>query len=568
MFRRSSAITQPNLFSNFMQNMEAGRQKKFDNPNSWHNLFREFITIKVDEKRFSCLFSEDMGRPNASIRMLVGMMILKEGFGWSDERLFEATEFDMLVMSSLGMSNMSDEAPCGATYYNFKKSLYQYQLETGVDLIGDMFVSLTKSHAQLFGVHGKFTRMDSKLIGSNICKSSRLQLIISVLQVFYKDIKDNASLRHRLKEEYYEILSSLLKQKSGQIIYSLDNEQREEMLEKLGYVLLGLQRVFTEKDSNKYHLIIRILSEQYSIEGERVVLRDVKQINSDSLQSPYDEDASYRKKGDQKVSGFSVNITETCNDDTLNLITDVKVEKSNYSDNNFLQGSVERSQNIVGEIENVNADGAYHSADNQDYAGQNDTKLILSNMQGRKGKYEFEINEQTNQLQVINTQSGEIYQAIEYKQGKYKINENGKQTYFTIETYTSFLQRKQIENFSKEETNRRNNVEATVFQLSFFSRKNKTRYRGKIKHQLWAYNRALWINLIRIQKWGGILCPVHSETEEMNGILVEYLRKMTVLSNKITFFLEKIKIAFDRLNFFQNFKYFGFCLKKFMIVKN
>lgn len=568
MFRKSSPTTQPNLFSNFTQNMESGRQKKFNDPNSWHNLFREFITSKVDESLFSCLFSEDMGRPNSPVRMLIGMMILKEGFGWSDERLFEATEFDMLVMNALGMNNMSDEAPCGATYYNFKKNLYEHQIQTGEDLIGNMFRVLTKCQAKLFGVHGKFTRMDSKLIGSNICKSSRLQLIISVLQVFYKDIKDNSSLLSRIKTSDNELLSSFLKQKSGQIIYSLDNQQREELLASLGYLLLDLQAVFSEQDSNKYHLIVRVLSEQYSIEGNKVVLRDVKQINSSSLQSPHDEDASYRKKGDQKLSGFSVNVTETCNDDTLNLITDVKVEKSNYSDNAFLQDSIQRSETVVGYIENVNADGAYHSADNQKYAERNDKRLIIGNIQGRKGKYEFEINSESGNLTVINTKSGEIHEATEYKKDKYKINENGKHKYFSLAAIKSYFQRKEKYNFSKEELNRRNNVEATIFQLSFFTRKNKTRYRGKFKNQLWAYNRSLWINLIKIRNWLGEVCPIGDENAKTIEPNVE---NFGFFGKKSGFALKKLFFGIENVILEKKLTNYSFSVmneKKFVFLKN
>jgi len=116
MFRQSTPTTQPDLFSNFLSSLggDGRRHKKFTDPNAWHNLFREFITCKVNEKRFRCLFSGDMDRPNVPVRMLVGMMILKESAGWSDERLFEEIEFNILAMSAPGMNNASDEAPCAA----------------------------------------------------------------------------------------------------------------------------------------------------------------------------------------------------------------------------------------------------------------------------------------------------------------------------------------------------------------------------------------------------------------------------------------------------------------------
>lgn len=44
-----------------------------------------------------------MGAPNASVRILVTMSILKEGFGCSDEDLFEKCEFDLLTRRALGL---------------------------------------------------------------------------------------------------------------------------------------------------------------------------------------------------------------------------------------------------------------------------------------------------------------------------------------------------------------------------------------------------------------------------------------------------------------------------------
>ena len=114
----------------------------------------------------------------------------------------------------------------------------------------------------MFGVHGKFTRMDSKLIGSNICKSSRLQLIISVLQVFFKDISQYECKIARMEEKDRQALSDLIRKTGGQIVYALDNQTREQMLEELGYILLRLQQLYTGQDSSKYHLIVRVLSEQ------------------------------------------------------------------------------------------------------------------------------------------------------------------------------------------------------------------------------------------------------------------------------------------------------------------
>ena len=67
------------------------------------------------------------------------------------------------------------------------------------------------------------------------------------------------------------------------------------------------------------------------------------------------------------------------------------------------------------------------------------------------------------------------------------LEENAKQTVYRSNSETI-----------QQEKNKRNNVEASIFQLCFHTRNNKTRYRGKLKHELWAFARCAWINLRRI----------------------------------------------------------------------
>ena len=71
------------------------------------------------------------------------MLILKEGFGWSDEELYEAAHFNLLVRRSLGLMNLTDEVPVESTYYRFKQRLYAHQVESGSDLLKEVFQELT-----------------------------------------------------------------------------------------------------------------------------------------------------------------------------------------------------------------------------------------------------------------------------------------------------------------------------------------------------------------------------------------------------------------------------------------
>src|SRR5439155_26177988 len=54
------------------------------------------------------------------------------------------------------------------------------------------------------------------------------------------------------------------------------------------------------------------------------------------IQSPYDPDARYSRKRDTEWTGYKVHLTETCEDDTPNLITDVTTTPAPSADSEVL----------------------------------------------------------------------------------------------------------------------------------------------------------------------------------------------------------------------------------------
>ncbi|MCP4705236.1 MAG: transposase [candidate division Zixibacteria bacterium] len=502
MFRKSPPRTEPDDLSSIESHFKPAKLKAFNDPLAWHNVFHDHITARIDENIFSVLYDERQGRPNAPVRVLASLTILKKGFAGSDEALFEACGYNLLMMKALGLSNLNDSIPTLSTYYKFKQSLYNYQTNTGEDLIGDLFRQLGKDQAEVFGVNGDKIRMDSKLIGSNIAQCSRLQLILGCLQVFWKSL--NLKQKMCLSPEDRKLMDELMKKKPGQIVYRLNDEEKEEKLKNLGELLLRLQGVYAERDSDKYMLIERLLAEQYTLEEGRTILKENKEIAADSLQSPHDADATYRKKKDQKVQGYSVNVTETCNGTGLELVTDVQVEAAGHADNHYVQPAIENTEKVVGEVKDATMDGAYNDESNREYADDNEIELHFTGLQGAEGRYAFE-NTPEGGWKVTDRKTGETQTAVKCASGKYRITLNGKYKYryFTEGDIESYLRRQEIKNMPAPVKNRRNNVEATIFQLSYYTRNNKTRYRGKMKTQAWASCRGMWMNLVRIVNYLG-----------------------------------------------------------------
>ena len=108
MFKKTSVNPQYDMFSTPSTQMGKREAKKYDDPRAWHNRFYANVTSQIDETIFAPLFKQGkMGAPNASIRVIIGMSIIKEGFGCSDEDLFDKCQFDLLVRKALGLVALS-----------------------------------------------------------------------------------------------------------------------------------------------------------------------------------------------------------------------------------------------------------------------------------------------------------------------------------------------------------------------------------------------------------------------------------------------------------------------------
>jgi hypothetical protein len=138
----------------------------------------------------------------------------------------------------------------------------------------------------------------------------------------------------------------------------------------------------------------------------------------------------------------------------------------------------------------------------------------------------------------MDTQTGEIVQAkiakpikTNQRMKRWSIKTaEGKIRYFSQKDIQACQLRKQIAAMPIEKRNKRNNVEATIFQLSYFTRNNKTRYRGLMQTKMWATLRGLWINLRRIIAYVETICQ---RTLKINELIQKcaFFRKKTVVNH-------------------------------------
>jgi hypothetical protein len=527
MFRKSSKESQINIFSSVTSLLPEGATDTYNDKNYWHNQFRQEVINLIDETQYKVLFNDTIGAPNASIRKLVGMMILKEAFGWSDSQLFEQCRFNLLTRSALGLVNMNDPLPAESTYYLLRKRIYDFQRLTGEDLLEKTFAHITREQIKQFDVNGRKIRMDSKLIGSNIAYYSRYEIIHQTLTRFYKSL--GKLVQTRLTPYDRQQLDELAGEEPNKTVYRSTKEEIQGRLQLMGVLIYNLLSTFTGQTSEDCQLLQRVFDEQYKmVENQQVKLRPKEEITSGSVQSPHDPDSAFRQKGDQRVKGYSVNITETTSDEGLNLITNVIVDQANTADKDFVQPAIAATVEVTGQqVETTYLDGAFQSPDNDEFC--KDIDMVFTGIQGEQSRYDLEVTPEG--LMVTDTQTGERTQAVlakklkNSKEDRWCITTDQEKRYFNQQAIRTSELRRIMKNRPVEETRKRNNVEATIFQVAFPLKNSKTKYRGLLKQRIWAYCRCLWVNLVRITNFTKQTCQRTIKTMEMQAkmaVLYDY----------------------------------------------
>lgn len=101
---------------------------------SWAKVFADEIFPSIDEKRFSVLYSDKASRPNASINVIIGALISKELFDYSDDEIVENLMLDLHLQYALHTTSFEEQPLSDKTLSCFRKRCYDYERTYNVDL--------------------------------------------------------------------------------------------------------------------------------------------------------------------------------------------------------------------------------------------------------------------------------------------------------------------------------------------------------------------------------------------------------------------------------------------------
>ena len=179
MFRESHVNNQFSMASSFYWMKEEHRNIL---ATGWSGCFRRNITEKIDENPYAVLYSNQPSRPNAPIRVQIGMMLLEALLGMTETEVRNGTIFDMQIQYALGIESTENIDISERTLQRFRSACLAYESKTGVDLLHDTIVSLAKDSAEIMGIDGTRFRMDSLMVESNIKTMTRIEILFQVSQ--------------------------------------------------------------------------------------------------------------------------------------------------------------------------------------------------------------------------------------------------------------------------------------------------------------------------------------------------------------------------------------------------
>ena len=326
---------------------------------SWAHLFKtEVLPILFrNEDRYAMLYGKT-GRPNFSVARVLGLCLLQEFNDLSDQHALDTFSFDIRWRYALDVSDEAD--------YLSRRSLVEFRRRLAakdpeMKLVRNVFDNIRDTAIKKLSLSAHDQRLDSTHVVSNIRTRGRLALFSNTLTLFLKSLNE---------DQLSKVPKAIQKWHSSESEgwFGLGPAEQKVKLEELAQYVYKLIILFEKdngiKSSEPYQLLERLFREQCEFKNgspsdeESSKVQVKKKSEGETLQSPYDPDASYGHKG----SGYSVQITETCNNpEKTEIITDYEVHGAARSDVGKAPSVVERLDAAGLKPGTLFADGGYPS---------------------------------------------------------------------------------------------------------------------------------------------------------------------------------------------------------------
>lgn len=337
---------------------------------SWAHLFRLHALPLIEEVKFAKYFCADNGRPNKSIRLIIGVLVLKEIFDLTDAEALEQLEWNVAWQYALDVLP-EDAHTCQKTLHNHRAMLLADDGGAG------LFESTTARLIAAAKLKTGRQRQDSTHIVSNIRILTRLGLFVQTITLFLKALRDehprlHAAVSEELGERYLD--------REGYFADARASEGRRR-LDQAALDTYWLVTKFAEHKTVAQMCSFALLERMYREQcvppttdiPEQIALEECP--SSASLQTPTDPDVTY---SGHKGKGYTAQLAETCvEENTFQVVTAVEVHAANESDQHHVADVAAQVERTCGAAPAaVHADAGYGSGENLVEARARGTELL------------------------------------------------------------------------------------------------------------------------------------------------------------------------------------------------
>jgi len=288
----------------------------------WSYIYQTKVLPLIDEKKFRHLYSENAGRPNASIRTMVSLLIFMgmEKLTWRAVEFQFPRRIDWLIAThtSLGEARIDH-----TTLFKFYKRLESDSTAK------ELFIDLTQAFIEACGTSVKKQRTDSFYIHGWLQTLSRYGLFKETIRKFLQVLR-------KQKPGLYKKIKGELSRDYLEKEFDLTEKDRDLAQRKIALMAQDLLRLKSAFEHHKqvqhyetFETLCQIFSQQCEVrdgvEGQaEIVIKE--QPDQGAICSPHNTEVRYTRKGKQRVTGDKGVVTETCDpENKTQFITDVEV---------------------------------------------------------------------------------------------------------------------------------------------------------------------------------------------------------------------------------------------------
>lgn len=368
---RSSFSAQISMDDSFDRLTE--RQKKVV-LRSWAKGFAENVFPAIDSNAFKVLYDDNpASRPATPANYTVGAFLIKEMFGLTDDETVEMIQCDVRAQYALHSTSLEEQPISDRTLSRFRERLYNYEQETGTDLLKIEMEKIADQFCSYLNINKKLKRMDSLMVAMHAKTMSRLEIIYTTVQRCVK-LLSNSDKEDLIPEGMKHYLDP---DDLNEVIYYANDEDVAPRLQKVIDEALQMKKIMDSDEwyeTTEYQLLLRVLNEQTE-DGKP---KDRNRIKSDSLQNPNDPDATFRKKAGKNHQGYVGNIVEAIGDEGASQVIRFDYDKNTHADQDYSRAYLNENHD-----ETMIADGAYGSVELQELAEKKNIDLVTTSLTGK-----------------------------------------------------------------------------------------------------------------------------------------------------------------------------------------